>query len=67
MEEKQTITTIKGTTYTRRKKPKELDTYIFVRLSKEMKDKLDSIVSKKNTTVAKISRDFFEKYIEENE
>ena len=62
----ETITTVRGTTYIRRKKPKELDTYVFVRLSNEMKAELDNAVSKNNTTVAKISREFYEKYIKEN-
>ena len=67
MEERQTITTIKGTTYTRRKKPKELDTFIYVRLPHETKNKLDSTTKKNNTTIAKVCREFIEKYVKENE
>lgn len=66
MEETQTITTIKGTTYIRRKKPKELDTFIYVRLPHEKKNKLDSVTKKNNTTIAKVCREFIDKYIEEN-
>jgi len=63
----QTITTKDGITYTRKAKTKELDTYLYIRIPKQMKEKLDNITNAKGITLAKATRESLEKYIEENE
>lgn len=55
-----------GKLYKRKKRAKELDGQIFVRLPKEKIDMFKLIAKKNKTTMAKVCRVLIDQYIKEN-
>ncbi len=55
-----------GKLYKRKKRTKQLDSQIFVRLPKEETAMFKLITKRNKTTIAKVCREFIDQYIKEN-
>lgn len=66
MSEIQVITNKKGTTFRRKKRPKNYATQIYVRMPENSKEILEIIAKRDGKTVATICRELIDKYIREN-